>query len=541
MTQHGGFRRALVPFAFLAAGLAAGYGPMLRSALGRMQVDPSDTRLVNFVLEHDWRWATGWPWHADIWSPPVFWPEPGTATYSETLLGALPFYGIFRALGAPPDTALQLFMILSSVLNFAAFYALLRRPLGLSALAASSGAFLFAYGSVRNVHVGHQQLILHVFTVGALYALARLWGSGPAEGRARAGWSAVLVAALVAQAWAGFYLAWFLALALVCALVSALCLPRMRQRLLARWRFDVPSLALFGALGAAALWPLASHYAAAARAVGVRVFDEILPILPGPASYLNMGESSWLYGWTAHTGLFRSLAPIEGEKRIGLGLLTTALVVWGLVSRWRDPGVRVVVLTMTALVVLTLPLAGGHTFWFLVYEWFPAGSAIRAVPRVGLVLLIGASAGLAFAAERLRERGHAALAAALSVLVVLEQGQTMPSYPKAAAREHVRHIARAVPSGCRAFFYSPLDNRGHPPWETQVDAMWAALEIGIPTVNGYSGNFPPKWMPLLDHAIQRERPTDSDRLRAALDAWLAEHEMTSRGVCWVKLPQPESW
>jgi hypothetical protein len=164
--------RILVPLAFLAAGLAAAYGPMLGSSLTRMQVDKGDTRHLNWVLEHGWRWATGWPGHADVWSPPAFWPEAGTAAYSETLLGVVPFYGVFRALGAEPDTALQLFMLLASVLNFAAFFALLRRAFGLSAVAASFGAFLFAYGSVRNVQIGHQHLLLHVFSVAAVYAHA---------------------------------------------------------------------------------------------------------------------------------------------------------------------------------------------------------------------------------------------------------------------------------------------------------------------------------------------------------------------------------
>jgi hypothetical protein len=270
----------------------------------------------------------------------------------------------------------------------------------------------------------------------------------------------------------------------------------------------------------------------------MRSLDEIVPMLPGPAAYLNMGAASWLYGWTADAGLFRSLAPLEAEKRLGLGLVTPALVVWGLASRRRDAGIRVVLLTMATLAVLSLLWPGGHTLWRAVYAGFPAGSAIRAVPRVGLVLLFGASAGLAFAAERLEAAGKTALLAALGFLVVLEQGQTMPSYDKTAAREQVGRVARAIPAGCRAFFYSPLENRGRAAWETQVDAMWASMETAVPTVNGYSGNFPPGWMPLYDHNIQEERPGDAGRLRASLDAWTAAHGVSGHDVCWVQVPEP---
>jgi hypothetical protein len=528
--------RFLVPGLFLLAGLVAAFSPMLFSGLSLMQTDPGDTRHLNFVLEHGYRWAAGWPSDADLWSPPMFWPERNTAAYSEVLLGVMPFYAGFRVLGVAPDTSLQLFTLLVSVLNFAAFFLFLRKALSLSTTASSFGAFLFAFGSVRNVQVGHQHLLAQFFTVAALYACVRLFGESAVAGRRRTLTLGAFVAALVAQVYAGFYLAWFLALALAVALVWALALPATRRRLLATWKTDVPWLAFFGLLGALALWPMASHYLEAVRTVGLRSYEGIVPLLPKPLAYLDTGNGSWVWGWASRAGLFSSLEPFESEKRLGLGLFTSAFMVAGLIIRRKNPAMRVVLLTSGTLIALSLLYPGGFTLWKLVHDHFPGGGAIRAVSRVGLVLLVTAALGLAFAIERFAASRRSLAVALAALAVVLEQGQTMPSYDKKDDRDRVARLSRAIPAGCEAFFYSPVENR-RPPWETHVDAMWAGMTRGISTVNGYSSNLPPGFLPLFDHSIQKDRPTDASRLRGALDAWLDAHGKPRDSACWVRLPE----
>jgi hypothetical protein len=52
----------------------------------------------------------------------------------------------------------------------------------------------------------------------------------------------------------------------------------------------------------------------------------------------------------------------------------------------------------------------------------------------------------------------------------------------------VNAVAARVPAGAKAFFYTG-SNPEH--WAVdQVDAMWASLRTGTPTVNGYSGTWP---------------------------------------------------
>src|SRR5262249_26534207 len=177
-----------------------------------METDPGDARHLNYVLEHGFQWLRGSPGHTNFWSPPIFFPEPNTAAYSETLLGVLPFYAPWRVAGFAPDTSLQLWTLTVSLLNFAGAYLLMRRLLRVRRLPSSLGAFMFSYGSTRVVQSGHQQLLAHFFTLGVVASLVGVLGEDPQRSNRwyRTGWIALFFGSLVAQFYASFYLTWML-------------------------------------------------------------------------------------------------------------------------------------------------------------------------------------------------------------------------------------------------------------------------------------------------------------------------------------------
>src|SRR5262249_25460216 len=153
---------------------------------------------------------------------------------------------------------------------------------------------------------------------------------------------------------------------------------------------------------------------------------------------------NWLYGrvWR-HLGFAEM--PFEGAKRLGVGLATTILAVYGLLRERDQPGVRVLLVCSGALIVLATMLPGGHSLWRILYDFLPGAKAIRAVGRIAFVLLIPASIGVAFVFDRASQRLPAVVWMLLAALVVLEQGQTMPSYDKKGARAEVERIARQIP------------------------------------------------------------------------------------------------
>lgn len=197
---------------------------MLFSGLERMECDPADTRHLNYVLEHDYRWMLG---HAALWSPPFFFPEPNVSAFTELMLGVLPLYAPWRLVGLEPDTAFQLWMMTVLALNYVAALALFRRALRFEPLPAALGAYLVAFGSSRLASLNHQHLLPIFFTVLAVHAGVRV-----VQGAAR-GWVAVFFAAVVLQCYACVTVGWLACFWLGVLLLWALASKDTRAPLLA--------------------------------------------------------------------------------------------------------------------------------------------------------------------------------------------------------------------------------------------------------------------------------------------------------------------
>jgi len=496
---------------------------LLASGLQRVPGDPGDVRFVHYCIEHTWAWLAGHPLHRRFWDLPFFFPAPDTGAYSDVLLGVAPPYWVFRALGAGSEGAYVGWLLCSTALNAAVATWLFRGALGVRWLAAATGGVLVAAGAPRVHLINHPQLICTYWLLAAVgFGVMAL--RAPGTRRARVAWVLGGVAA-AAQAWASYYLWWFLAFGAAIAFLVGLALGSTRPRVLDALRRDWPAIAVAGALSLLLVLPLFRAWWNAAQAVGLRDARDVF--LARGQSWLNIGPDSWWWG-----ALVRSSPGMRyqtNEQQYGIGLLTTVAVAFGF-WRARHRG-GVVVLGLTAVLLLLLATQVGPwraaAPWNVVYALVPGARGIRAVPRVGLVLLVAWGAGLALAVDALA-RSRPRLAAVLVLLCVAEQGVADRSFVPALDRERVNRIAREVPPSCAAFFYSPPPD-GWPPWHAQIDALWVADEARVPTVNGYSGNSPPGW-DLQDCFVRG--PADRARLDAALAAWVQRWGLT-QPVCRV--------
>ncbi len=483
-------------------GMLAATWPMLSSGFALMECDPADTRLINYLLEHDYRWLLG---RAELWSPPFFHPERGVAAFTELMLAVVPLYAPWRLLGFEPDTSFQLWMLCVLALNFVAAHALFRRALAFEPLPAAAGAFVVAFGSSRLAQLNHQHLLPVFFFVVAVHAGVRLVQGGPR------GWVPVLFAGLVLQFWASLNVAWLACFWLAVLLLWSLAFAQTRAPLLAAVRKHALWLALGTLASGALLAPLALRYSGSERS-----FSEAAGMVPRLHSWLYAGPHSVLYGWLARWWA----TDAEGELRLGVGFLTTLVML--LVLRQRG-WLRALGLTALSIIALSTMYRGGWSPWAAVMEVVPGAAGIRAVGRIGMLMLFPAGIAVACFAARARKLGWAVVA-----LCLAEQLQRVPdTYSKGGSRSDVARVAAAVPSTCASFFYVP---RSEPRYDakTHLDAMWASLWTGIPTVNGYSGRAPVGW-DLLEHG----EDADPVRLREALSRWAASRGLAEEQVCWI--------
>ena len=280
--------------------------------------------------------------------------------------------------------------------------------------------------------------------------------------------------------------------------------------------------------------PMAYHYLKAARDVGARPFWDIALMIPPLQSWFYLGGQSWLYSWQPRFDLFQSIT-YEHEQHLGVGWVTLILAVIGFHQFQKKQGGWATVAGLSAITILLLTTLypGGFTPWKYLFRLIPGAVAIRALSRIALLMLIPLSIGFAYLLETRKSLGAAML---LGFICVLEQAQHIDAYDKFRLRKGVAAIAAQIDKGCATFFYSPVyaDNRREvpPQYELHIDAMWAALQTGIPTINGYSGNFPKGWWDLWENKVFDE-PTNA-RMRDAIQKWSTTHGIDRTKVCWIR-------
>lgn len=516
----------LAPWFLWSAGMLLRFHPILFSGFQKTFFDLGDIRLVNFTLEHSYRWLAGYSLHAGFWDPPIYYPHLNVAAYTDLILGAAPPYWGLRAVGVEPVASFVGWVLIVWSLNFVAAYILMRRVYRLGELGASLGAFLFAFGNPRSADIFHQQLAPGFFVVLALGALIVVFRNADSTVRRRRAWITVFFGAVFLQAHTAFYVLYFLCLALLAAAGWSMVLPEYRARLLFVLRRDQWAILAGCLLTAAAMLPWLTHYLAAASEVGWRIYPvESVPRLP---SWVLMGPGHPWYGWLQRPG--GPLPQItQPHHSLGVGPLTTGLALIGLywARRWRS--VRLMALVVGSWFVLATTFPGGFSAWHVFYEYLPGAAAIRAVGRIGMITVLPLALGVASFFSRLAERRRWALVTVLAVLFIAEQNHDLQFRQRAPLREYVASLAEQLDAGCKAFL---LVHRGQDPDRHVHDAAaWITLETGIPTLNGRYGNTPPEYG-LIDVLIRDE--ADRNNVRQAMRSWVRLKGLSEPRVCWIE-------
>lgn len=164
-----------------------------------------------------------------------------------------------------------------------------------------------------------------------------------------------------------------------------------------------------------------------------------------------------------------------------------------------------VIASVSVCVLFYLVTIKVHNFslFQLLYMTVPGANAIRAGYRGMVVANLFAATAIGLTFDRTIRltwqnpgiafrKGWLVILTAVLSLAALEQVNL--GHPTTLSREFERQHFGALtrpPPQCRSFYVAPQAERQ--PYEVQIDAMMAALTLSIPTINGYSGLFPPGW------------------------------------------------
>lgn len=476
----------------LVGGLIAMYYPTLFSGFRVMQTDPGDPVLNHYFVEHSYRWLSQQDYRGTFWSPPFFAPTALVLTWSESLIGAAPFYWVLR-LGFSEESAWVLWMLLMSLLNYLSMLLVLRR-FSVHPILAMLGGYIFAFGIVRADMLSHHHLQPHFlgpWVVLLYYRFIR-------EPSARR-WC-LLVILSVWQLLMSIHLGWFLAIGL--GLVTLLWLRLEPQRIAPilrffrfRYRTSLAVVLLVG-VGLGLFFRTYFQGNEGYR----RHYSEMLSYSPTPIEWLAAPQGS-LWGET-----FVAPDPVDHEeRRLFSGFVLTFLLGLGLLMNGRirsavdDPDRRfrqAALLSCLLMGLLCTRLMGGFSLWWVIANTVPGASAIRVPGRIILMmLLLGLIAGLPafqywFQTIVTNSSRRSLWYLLLAVLCIGEQLHLRPrQFEGAKFYECARELSHEFVDADLVFVpYSreviPLEH------EHNLTVMWAGLWANTPVINGYTGRVP---------------------------------------------------
>ena len=542
-----GFSR-LATYAIVVGGFVLGFSIFFRAQiLSRFDLlfgDRGDTRFVVFICEHVFRAMLG---RSDFLSPPYFYDLTKTLGFSDAFLLYQIIYAPLRWLGAEPYLALLLTIMTLSIAGYGFLYALLRRFGHASVVTAVFSSFLFTFANNLYVNANHPQLFtiyyVPVVVYLAIYAITEIHEHKKLSLMA-SGIAGLLYGLLFPT---GFYVAWFFGIGL---LIFVPIFIIISWRAVRTWfaadpiRIGILAFTFIDGF-VVGLIPFALIYISVAMGAGSRDLSQYLFDAPTFADVMNVGLNFVWADLFEKIGLISDRQLLSGGEQgyaltPGLQVLVLLSLLFGLRAQYWDIDCRNVLaraaiiagaVVCIALFLVTIKIHD-QSFFLVLFQLVPGAVGIRSGYRamivanffavISVALAIGRVSQMLsrYSAANLKVKFARVAVVALMVLGVVEQvNLTQGSLvSRAFERAHFANVG-APPTNCQSFYIA--SEPGQPPTSVQIDAMLITQKVGIPTINGYSSNFPSGWG-LYDS-------TDANYERNAR-AWAA-HRGIEAGLC----------
>lgn len=426
-------------------------------------------------------WRIGWVAHQVVADPRhlfnanIFYPEPGTLTYSDSVV--LPALSVAPLLwlGVPIALVYQILFLAAFILSGTATY-LLARGLGMTAGASWIAALFFALCQYRLEHYSHLELQISLWMPLALLAGQRLMATG------RARYVVLLAAAMAAQWYSSMYYGVFLTVcvgAFLCALA-----PAWRAGW-SRWAAGMAALLL----GVALALPLARVYKSTEAARGTRNADVVQWYSARPSDYFAPNSRSRYYG---------TLVDTESERELFPHFVPLTLAAIGICPPLTGARLAVLVFGVTAFD----GSLGFNGHWYrTAYDMFGPLKSMRVPARFAMLVSLALAVFAGVGAGRLAVRFKSPLAGYVVVSVVtaaflIETRPILRLRPVWNAPPSL--YASLGPGSGAVLFEYPLGRDG---LVNNFAYEYFSTWHWTPTVNGYSGFSPRSYGDLVDKTL----------------------------------------
>ena len=460
---------------------------------GQLIGDPFDSRLMIVIHEHWWRWLNGLTDFRDLG---FFYPYNTTLGFSDVFLIPGILYSFFRALnfGLAESWTIVTFIVL--IIGNLGWTVIAKRFLNKNFLrimfiATIITSFSFtAYFAINPNIVGYS--LLSWFTL-LIYSIEKE-KNHVAKQRKIAIFTILLLIYALSYWYGAFFVGFLILVRLLVGLIyrskgfifrNSLAKVKTLDRV---WLTAIPIILFF-------IWLFYYVYISVAREP-FRSKSEMVLNSPSITMLLNAGSPTQ-YG--LKNQIFGPLYQLLGfdlpfENLIGLGLAVTfvGLVSLTFVARQGERLIRLWLLTLVFTFLYFAKLFNNNSIHSYLFDIVPGLNSIRYPGRFIVVL----SFALIFISFKLldsllREKKSNVTKVSLyliAILLLVDQirGPFTGWNAKLLVNKNLFSQAEEIKNNCDYFY---LDHPGGW-WYDQIEAIAFSVQIGIPTVNGYSGAFP---------------------------------------------------
>ncbi len=443
-----------------------------------------------------------------------FYPVGKSLGYNDGFFLYGVFYSVFRAARIDPFLSGELVNVALKLIGFFGFYLAARRLLDLRPGWAILSSILFTLSNNAFIQSHHAQLLGVAFapvmavlldeTVAALLSGRRrhLLAWGAAAGCLYAAWLTTT-----------YYVAWYFAFfgTFLCGAYALVAGPTELRVWWTAIRRNAAPLAAVGLIFLVATIPFLSVYLTKAHETGMHSYREAQIHTLTLPDLMDVGSGNLLYGrivaFVNHA--IRPNYPAWTERISGFPPVLLLLFACGCLVSLAAPRTimpsRPNLLRATAIATLaTWVLAfnvDGHSAWWFVYKLFPGAKATRVVARYQIFVTVPVVSIAILYLSASARKIVAPVLALVCVLLVAEQINTSPFMMLDRAHE-LAHLDAVPPppADCKAFFTSsarPEPVLDDPDLEDfynhNVDAMFIAEMVHLPTINGAATFHPTNW------------------------------------------------
>jgi hypothetical protein len=458
--------------------------------------DLGDSRFINYLLEHGYRWISG-DVH-NFWDAEFMYPFKNTVALSDNLLGTLPLYSVWRFFGFSPETSYQLWWICICALNYWISYFVFNKWFNRSEVAFIL-AWIFAFTIFNLGQLNYMQMIIRFMVPVVFYAAYRMVNTPSTK------YLFIYCFGLILQfycvIYTGFYLFYFSALFILIYYVYS----RKWKVILFYFKKDKIAYTsiIFLVSFLSMLWLFWPYYNMS-KIVGLRLYSDVIKYLPLWNSYLFPHEASVTWKF-----LFKTAMPDVPEwwlQYLFAGIIPFAAMVvsplYLLYNRYKKIQtpllIKAIIITSLIIIMLHLRTESGLTLYKYFFK-FPGINSIRVLTRfmnveIFLLLII-----FGYVLVKIKSKYIP-----LFILLVFADNYFAPEYIPREEKAELFKRKEILLSELEKHDYKnvkavALIDSTQRAYVTHLDMMIVAHSAGIQTVNGYSSYCPDDYGKFFNH------------------------------------------